>query len=639
MKLDTTPQDVAVCGNFETSAFGMEASAHAFDIIADKIYTHKVRAVIREISCNAHDAHIEAGNPEPFDVHLPTRLEPFFCVRDRGVGLSDDDVRFVFCNTFKSTKQHTNDQIGCLGLGSKSPFCLTDSFTVKSWYGGMCRTYSCYRDDQRKPNVALLTEIDSDEPNGLEISFSIEDKSYEFQEDAVKVFRHWSYTPNINNKEVVKNIEEKRKQYKFVGEDFGLSADYGSMKAIMGNVAYDIPDELDEFDVDGYIRFELGEISFDAGRESLSLDDRTKAVIKAKFKSVKDKLTVEASQQIDDLPTEWERANLAYDLSLGQLGRLVRTDLTKYSLPETSKEMVYFSRSYRTVDKGETTRLPLGNEIAYYESKPRFQTRIRNWIKDQYTTKSIVLLTQQQITETGIDPNVIQNLDDLPKIIYSTGQTGSTVKTFTFDRVSGWRDRDYWSENESEVDGSEMVYIEINRFQPAGSSSGRVFGLSSNNEIKRTFEKLNATGIEVPVLHGLKSVYLNTKAFKNGNYIALNDYVEREVKKIAPDSRNSYDSEDFAYMERLNEHITGVSELELWAEMRDGHKPALLELVRMIHLDLEEDTLIQELHDEFFAAYPMIKLISRWDLGNKDALSIIADYIGGRVNEDRKKEN
>jgi hypothetical protein len=205
--------------------------------------------------------------------------------------------------------------------------------------------------------------------------------------------------------------------------------------------------------------------------------------------------------------------------------------------------------------------------------------------------------------------------------------------------VSGWRDRDYWSENESEVDGSEMVYIEINRFQPTGSSSGRVFGLSSNDEIKRTFEKLNATGIEVPVLHGLKSVYLNTKAFKNGNYIALNDYVEREVKKIAPDSRNSYDSEDFAYMERLNEHITGVSELELWAEMQDGHKPALLQLVRMIHLDLEEDTLIQELHDEFFAAYPMIKLISRWDLGNKDTLSIIADYIGGRTNEDRKKEN
>ena len=82
MKLDTTPQDVAVAGNFETSAFGMEASAHAFDIIADKIYTYKERAVIREISCNAHDAHVEAGNPQPFDVHLPTQLEPHICVRD-----------------------------------------------------------------------------------------------------------------------------------------------------------------------------------------------------------------------------------------------------------------------------------------------------------------------------------------------------------------------------------------------------------------------------------------------------------------------------------------------------------------------------------------------------------------------------
>ena len=257
MKLDTTPQDVAVAGNFETSAFGMEASAHAFDIIADKIYTYKERAVIREISCNAHDAHVEAGNPQPFDVHLPTQLEPHFCVRDYGVGLSDEDVRFVFCNTFKSTKQNTNEQIGCLGLGSKSPFCLTDSFTVRSWHGGMCRTYSCYRDEQRKPNVALLTEVQSDEPNGLEVSFTIEDKWYEFEQEAVNVFRYWSYTPNINNQNVVDRVEACRNEYKFTGSDFGLSSSWGSMVAIMGNVAYSIPDELDEFDVDGYLRFDL----------------------------------------------------------------------------------------------------------------------------------------------------------------------------------------------------------------------------------------------------------------------------------------------------------------------------------------------------------------------------------------------
>tara|TARA_R110000824_G_scaffold62141_1_gene164748 strand:+ start:279 stop:2219 length:1941 start_codon:yes stop_codon:yes gene_type:complete len=646
MKLDTTPQDVAVEGSFETTAFGMEASAHAFDIIADKIYTHKVRAVIREISCNAHDAHVEAGNPDPFDVHLPTQLEPHFTVRDYGVGLSDDDVRFIFCNTFKSTKQHTNDQIGCLGLGSKSPFCLSDSFTIKSWHGGMCRTYSCYRDEQRKPNVALLTETPSDESNGIEISFTIEDKSCEFEEDAVKVFRHWSYTPNINNKSVVEEIEEQRGRYKFTGEDFGLSPSYGSMKAVMGNVAYDIPDELDEFDVDGYLRFELGEISFDAGRESLSLDDRTKAAIKAKFKAVKDKLGSEASQQIDALPTAWERAKLAHDLSLGQLGKFVKTDLAKYDLPETSEEMMYFTRSYRSTDKGSTTKIPLGENISYYEHKPRFQTRIRSWLKDNYDIKTMVLLTPKQMDELDISRDIIKDLDDLPKMpSYSTGSVGGTVKTFTFDRgYSHWKDRDYWDENTTEVDGSEMVYIQLNRFQPTGESSGRIFGLSSNSEIKRMLNRLDEAGIKVPTIHGLKSVYLNTKAFKTGNYVALNDYVEREVSKIAPESKQRYDEEQFELMNGLSKRIE-QEDLDMWLEIQEDEPPeSLLHLVKMCRLEIEEDTLLQELQDDFFKRYPMVAFIDRWELKrnrndeSEEKIAKITHYIEGKVRDEQDEK-
>ena len=643
MKLDTTPQDVTVSGNFETSAFGMEASAHAFDIIADKIYTRKERAVIREISCNAHDAHIEAGNPEPFDVHLPTQLEPFFCVRDYGVGLSDDDVRFIFCNTFKSTKQNTNDQIGCLGLGSKSPFCLTDSFTVKSWHGGMCRTYSCYRDEQRKPNVALLTEVESDEPNGLEVSFSIEDKWYEFEQEAVKVFRHWSYTPNINNKEVVKNIEEQRQKYKFTGSDFGLSAGWGSMVAIMGNVAYEIPDELDEFSVDGYIKFDLGEISFDAGRESLSLDDRTKAALKAKFASVKAKLADEASQQIDALPTSWERANLAHQLSLGQLGRFIKTDMTKYEIPERTKgDIMYFVRSYRSTDISHTKKIPLGEEVTYYEYKPRFQTRIRAYLKD-FNRSTMVLLTKEQISEMEIPEDIIKDLDNIPKVHRSGSSVGDSVKTFTFDRDnSGWRrSRDYWDESSTEIDGSEMIYIEINRFEPCGNSCGNIYGLSSNNEIKRTLNKLESVGIDVPKIHGLKSVYLKSKAFRTGNYVALNDYVEREVSKIAPKSRQEYNENQFDLMKTLSKHIK-QDDLDMWLELQeDRPKEELLDLVRMCRLEIEEDTLMQELHEDFFNRYPMMNFVETYEVNHsrdypKNIANII-HYIGGEKKDENNK--
>ena len=306
MKLDTTPQDVAVAGNFETSAFGMEASAHAFDIIADKIYTHKVRAVIREISCNAHDAHVEAGKPDPF---------------------------------------------------------------------GVCRTYSCYRDDQRKPNVALLTELPSDAPNGIEVSLSIEDKATEFESDAIEVYRYWDYTPNINNKLVIAECQEARERYIFKGDDFGLTSSYGSMKAIMGNVAYDIPDELDQFDTDGYLRFNLGEVSFDAGRESLSLDDRTKQAIKDKFKTVKAKIAATAVDQIKEEPTAFRRAQVADQLSNGQLGRHIKVDLSEFELPKPTEPIRYFHSRWRSVDVDTSKTVPVGGNIEYYEFKPRMQTR------------------------------------------------------------------------------------------------------------------------------------------------------------------------------------------------------------------------------------------------------------------------
>lgn len=628
MKLDTTPQDVAVAGNFETSAFGMEASAHAFDIIADKIYTHKVRAVIREISCNAHDAHVEAGNPDPFDVHIPTQLEPWFSVRDYGVGLSDDDVRFVFCNTFKSTKQNTNSQIGCLGLGSKSPFCLADSFTVKSWHRGVCRTYSCYRDDQRKPNVALLTELPSDAPNGIEVSLSIEDKATEFESDAIEVYRYWDYTPNINNKLVIAECQEARERYIFKGDDFGLTSSYGSMKAIMGNVAYDIPDELDQFDTDGYLRFNLGEVSFDAGRESLSLDDRTKQAIKDKFKTVKAKIAATAVDQIKEEPTAFRRAQVADQLSNGQLGRHIKVDLSEFELPKPTEPIRYFHSRWRSVDVDTSKTVPVGGNIEYYEFKPRMQTRIRSYVRDSYQL-TLVVLMPRQIIECKVDPDVVKNLDDLPKVERQSYSVGSTVKTFTYNDPDRWwgKDRSYWEENELEIDGDEMVYVEINRWEPQGKKSGIDY---CNRDIRETRELLKGVGIDVPVIHGLKTAYLKTKAFKTGNWIGFYDYVLREVGKIAPESRYSYEQHQYDIMKTLDENTRGCAELKDWHELQKGSKNSTTtQLCTKVGIELKEDHKLQDFHDAFFEQYPILTMLADYEI--KRNVDKIAPYIGATI--------
>ena len=72
----------------------------------------------------------------PFEVHLPTILEPYFSVRDYGTGLTDQEIESIYTTYFESTKTNSNEYIGALGLGSKSPFSYTDNFTVTSVKNG-----------------------------------------------------------------------------------------------------------------------------------------------------------------------------------------------------------------------------------------------------------------------------------------------------------------------------------------------------------------------------------------------------------------------------------------------------------------------------------------------------------------------
>jgi len=117
MLLHTAPQDAAILSNVgEVGNFKIKASAKAFSILSSGLYANKIRAIIRELSCNAVDSHVAAGRTDtPFDVHLPNDLEPWFSIRDYGTGLSHEQVSSIYTTYFESTKTESNDYIGALG--------------------------------------------------------------------------------------------------------------------------------------------------------------------------------------------------------------------------------------------------------------------------------------------------------------------------------------------------------------------------------------------------------------------------------------------------------------------------------------------------------------------------------------------
>jgi sensor histidine kinase regulating citrate/malate metabolism len=115
------------------TGFTIAANASMFRILSDGLYSNKIKAVIREVSCNAYDANVDAGNGDvPIVVHLPNDLEPFFSIKDSGPGLNPEQMVDIYTQYGNSTKTDNNNAIGCLGLGSKSPFSYIDSFTVIS---------------------------------------------------------------------------------------------------------------------------------------------------------------------------------------------------------------------------------------------------------------------------------------------------------------------------------------------------------------------------------------------------------------------------------------------------------------------------------------------------------------------------
>ena len=58
----------------ESRVSTIESNEVMFDILSNKLYQYKIRAVLRELSTNAYDAHVVAGIPEiPFKIELPTR--------------------------------------------------------------------------------------------------------------------------------------------------------------------------------------------------------------------------------------------------------------------------------------------------------------------------------------------------------------------------------------------------------------------------------------------------------------------------------------------------------------------------------------------------------------------------------------
>jgi hypothetical protein len=269
----------------------------------------------------------------------------------------------------------------------------------------------------------------------------------------------------------------------------------------------------------------------------------------------------------------------------------------------------------------------MGGNVVYYASKPRFQSRIKQHLKDQFHHTTLVLLTTQQIAETGVPADLINDLEDLPKVYSSRSSGSGTVdkcKVYTIrDGYDSYQNRKNWVEAEVDLkDGEERVYVEINRFEVVGQK----WFTNTTSQIRSSIDDLKAHIGDVKV-YGIKSVLLKSKGFKNGNWISLDEYLKRETTKVAPKKIQKF-TEDSS-MAKLFCSLADMVDDERFANFKTLYDSqdeySFCKTLSNLEIEVEESYEADDVYKDIIDSHDIFGIIDTRHASNN--LSKIAKYI------------
>ncbi|AYD85267.1 hypothetical protein [Escherichia phage vB_vPM_PD112] len=295
----TTEKETILGNGSKSKAFSITASPKVFKILSSDLYTNKIRAVVRELITNMIDAHALNGNPEKFIIQVPGRLDPRFVCRDFGPGMSDFDIQGddnspgLYNSYFSSSKAESNDFIGGFGLGSKSPFSYTDTFSITSYHKGEIRGYVAYMDgDGPQIKPTFVKEMGPNDKTGIEIVVPVEEKD----------FRNFAYEVSyimrpFKDLAIINGLDREIDYFPDFDDYYGVNPerywpDRGGLYAIYGGIVYPIEGVIRDRNwlsirnEVNYIKFPMGSLDIAPSREALSLDDRTRKNIIERVKEL-----------------------------------------------------------------------------------------------------------------------------------------------------------------------------------------------------------------------------------------------------------------------------------------------------------------------------------------------------------------
>lgn len=177
--------------------FEIKATGAAFKILSANLYQRPIESIVRELLSNAVDA--VRNNGGNIDITLPTSLNPTFVIQDYGCGMTHDELIELSTKYFSTSKDGDNTNIGGFGLGSKTPFAYTQSYTIESHKNGEHSAVSMFLTGDGAPQYMETACIDNI-PNGTKYEFGVDERDFDdFYKALAKQIRFCEQTPNIVN--------------------------------------------------------------------------------------------------------------------------------------------------------------------------------------------------------------------------------------------------------------------------------------------------------------------------------------------------------------------------------------------------------------------------------------------------------
>jgi len=409
-------------GKTTKMGFSGKANAMLFDMFTDGIYSNPIGSIVREISSNCFDSHIEAGKDTPDNpviikhTYDKAAKEHYISFFDNGVGMSPDRVEKIYGVYFESTKRDGNDQIGGFGIGGKTPMAYkrtsTDangnvtedsSFFVITRYNGIEYSYSIYKGES-SPEIQLLHETSTTECNGTEVRVPVKENDLDRFGSEIKkqlyyfeniVFSGFDNDADLNDYKIYKGTN-----FLYRGNVYG-----DNVHLCIGKVAYplnfgNVGLSSYDYGVSVALKFDIGEIDVTPNREEVRYTDKTIKKITEMLDAVKKELGDMLGKQYSNVQTIEDyyaaKENFGYltfkDQNQLYIGRWVKKSDVNYTnfkyndlpfIPSSDEVLKFFYNVHEYgKSRGYGVKVQFGNDSdKVYQCTGEFQRKI---IKQAY---------------------------------------------------------------------------------------------------------------------------------------------------------------------------------------------------------------------------------------------------------------